>query len=269
MRKVLIWSVRLLGALVLVAFLFAGAVAGRIYWLATDGMPDYRLVDGASSWHGCIPPDAGRVEFVPLSAMPANAINAFLAVAEPDFLTREAYNPITDVLRRLWRGWLLGVKGGWASLGNSPISVAYVNQLLFCLNNPAGDRALPRFKDALLRYRIERDLPRRSILETVINTDYLRSGAYGMPAAALRYFQKPLTELSTGELAFLASAHGSVPFQVPRKYMDLPLERRNAFLKEAEMGRNIILDRMARMGALTVEQAAPAKLEPLNLQPQN
>jgi hypothetical protein len=185
MRKVLIWSVRVLGALLLVAFLLAAGAVGRAYWRATDGMPDHRLVDGASSWHGCIRPEDRRVEFVPLNAIPANAINAFLVVAnEPDFLTREPYNPITDVLRRLWRGRLLGVKGGWASLGKSAISVAYVNQLLFC---PTGD--------TLLHYRIERDLPRRSILETVINTDYFQSGAYGMPAAALTYSQRPLTEL--------------------------------------------------------------------------
>jgi penicillin-binding protein 1A len=265
MRKVLIWSARVLGALFVVAFLFAGAVAGRVYWLASDGLPDHRLVDGARSWHGCIPRDARRAEFVPLSAMPANAIDAFLAAArEPDFLTREAYNPITDVLRRHV------LRRRVASLGTSPISVAYVNQLIFCLNSPAGDQALWGAKAGWLHYRIERDLPRRSILETVINTDYLQSGAYGMPAAALTYFQKPLTELSTGELAFLASmrAHSN-PHGVPRGYRDLPLDRRNAILKEALMLRNIILDRMARMGALTAEQAAAAKLEPLNLQPQD
>jgi penicillin-binding protein 1A len=255
------------GALFLVSFLFVGALAGRGYWRVTDGLPDHRLVDGASSWHGCIPPDARRAEFVPLSAMPANAIKPFLALQEPDFLTREAYIPITDVLRRLWRGWLLGVKGARASLGTSPISVAYVNQLLFCLNRPAGDQTLWGSKPSWLQYRIERDLPRRSILETVINTDYFQNGAYGMPAAALTYFQKPLTELSTGELAFLERARArSNPHGVPRGYRDLPLDRRNAILNELLMVRNIVLDRMVRMGALTAEQAAAAKLEPLNLQ---
>jgi membrane peptidoglycan carboxypeptidase len=47
------------------------------------------------------------------------------------------------------------------------------------------------------------------------------------------------------------------------------LDRRNAILKEALMVRNIVLDRMAGMGALTAEQAAAAKLEPLNLRPQD
>jgi hypothetical protein len=56
---------------------------------------------------------------------------------------------------------------------------------------------------------------------------------------------------------------------VPRGYRDLPLDRRNAILNELLMVRNIILDCMARMAALTAEQAATAKLEPLNLNPQN
>jgi penicillin-binding protein 1A len=248
-----------LGALLIAAFVFAVAATGRIYWRITDGLPDHRLVAGASSWHGCIPPNAKRVEFVPLSAMPANAINAFLAFAEPDFLTREAYNPMTDALRRRRT----------RSLGTSPISVAYVHQLLFCLNNPAGDH-LRNAGASWLQYRIERDLPRRSILETVINTEYFRNGAYGMPAAAQTYFQKPLTELSTGELAFLESLRArSNPHGVPQNYMDLPSDRRNAILKEMLMIRNIILDRMTGTGAITAEQAAAAKLEPLNLQMQN
>lgn len=97
----------------------------------------------------------------------------------------------------------------------------------------------------------------------MINTAYLRNGAYGMPAAALRYFQKPLAELSTGELAFLASLLGSTSF-APAPYGDLPLDRRNAAIAEHQglKHRDIILDRMARMGALT----AAAKREPLNLQ---
>jgi penicillin-binding protein 1A len=113
----------------------------------------------------------------------------------------------------------------------------------------------------LLQYRIERDLPRRSILETVINTPYLGKDDYGMPAGALTYFQRPLAELNTGELAFLAGMRKSWSEVLNP---DLTAMRRDAILL-----RNTILDRMAGMGALTAEQAAAAKLEPLNLRPQN
>ena len=109
------------------------------------------------------------------------------------------------------------------SVGVSPISDAYVRQLLFCLNlnKLAGNPAHWHYKAGWLRYRIERDLPRRSILETVMNTAYLGSRAYGMPAAALRYFQRPLTELNIGELAFLAGLFkGASEFS----HMDLTLE---------------------------------------------
>jgi hypothetical protein len=240
MREVLIPIARVLGALLLVASLLAGAGAYRFYRAVASGLPDHGLAEGESSWHGCIPPSARHVEFVPLSAMPANAMNAFLAAREPDFLTREAYNPLNSWL------WRVKYRRTFA------ISVAYVQQLLFCLNTPAGYLRLS--KEDLLRYRIERDLPRRSILETVINTDYMGKGAYGMPAAALAYFQKPLTELSTGELAFLGSLSGTKPVSQAIRD-DLALKFRN-----------LILDRMVGMGALPAEQAAAAKLEPLNLQ---
>jgi penicillin-binding protein 1A len=92
-------------------------------------------------------------------------------------------------------------------------------------------------------------------LEVVLNTVYVGKGAFGMPAAALAYFQKPLTELSTGELAFLAGWAAA-------KYKWKP----DAVNEVALLVRNATLDRMAGMGALTAEQAAAAKLEPLNLQ---
>ena len=70
MREVLIRSVRILSALFLAAFLLVAPLEAEIYWLAASGLPDHHLVDGASSWHGCIPPNAKRGEFVPLSACP-------------------------------------------------------------------------------------------------------------------------------------------------------------------------------------------------------
>jgi penicillin-binding protein 1A len=239
-RKVLIWSVRIAAALLLAAFLLIGAVAGRAYWQAANGLPDHRLADGAS-WHGCVPPEARRFDFVPLSAMPAHAADAFLAAEEPDFLMREAYHPLTEVFKEVWfhKHFL-----------HAAISGYYANGLLYCQfpDDRSTGGAL-----YLLKYRIERDLPRRAILETVMNTVYFGRGAYGMPAAAQRYFQKPLAELSTADLAFLASLPRA-PFDVAR-HLDRALKRRNE-----------VLDRMADMGALTAEQVAAAKLEPLNPQ---
>jgi hypothetical protein len=121
MREVLLPIVRVLGVLLVAAFVVAAAAAGRIYWRASDGLPDHRLAEGAISWQGCIPPDARRVEFVPLNAIPANAINTFLIATEPDFLTREPYKPLNRLLSRA------------KYHRPSPISLAYVHQLLSAL----------------------------------------------------------------------------------------------------------------------------------------
>jgi hypothetical protein len=66
----------------------------------------------------------------------------------------------------------------------------------------------------------------------------------GMPAAALIYFQKPLTESSTGRLAFLASLRADS-------------------IHTALRFRNRVLDQMARMGVLAAGQGEAAKHEPL------
>src|SRR6516225_5956790 len=60
-----------------------------------------------------------------------------------------------------------------------------------------------KIKEVLLATRIEAALPKDRILELYLNEIYLGSGAYGVAAAALTYFDKSLDELTLGEAAFL------------------------------------------------------------------
>ena len=61
-----------------------------------------------------------------------------------------------------------------------------------------------KVKEILLATRIEEALPKDRILELYLNEIYLGSGAYGVVAAALTYFNKSLDELTLGEAAYLA-----------------------------------------------------------------
>jgi penicillin-binding protein 1A len=61
-----------------------------------------------------------------------------------------------------------------------------------------------KLNEALLAYKIERNLSKDEILELYLNQIYLGQRAYGFAAAAHIYFGKPLAELSLAETAMLA-----------------------------------------------------------------
>src|SRR5690606_1690880 len=60
-------------------------------------------------------------------------------------------------------------------------------------------------KEAILAFRIERSLSKSRILELYLNEIYLGYGSYGVAAAALNYFEKPLSALTIGDAAYLAA----------------------------------------------------------------
>ena len=57
----------------------------------------------------------------------------------------------------------------------------------------------------MLALRLERTFNKRQLLELYLNEIYLGLGSYGVAAAALNYFDKPLSELSLEEAAYLAA----------------------------------------------------------------
>ena len=62
-----------------------------------------------------------------------------------------------------------------------------------------------KIKEAILAFRIERALSKERILELYLNQIYLGSGAYGVAAASLEYFDKSIKELNYEEAALLSS----------------------------------------------------------------
>ena len=68
-----------------------------------------------------------------------------------------------------------------------------------------------KIKEAILAFRIERTLSKERILELYLNQIYLGSGAYGVAAASLEYFDKSIKELTYEEAALLAALPKAPP----------------------------------------------------------
>ncbi len=118
-----------------------------------------------------------------------------------------------------------------------------------------NDRSIKRkLREMQVAFEIERNFPKDRILELYLNQINLGNGAFGVEAAAQRYFGKPARDLNVAEAATLAGIPRSPTRYNPRRNPDLSVERRN-----------LILDLMANEGVLTRVEAERWKAYPLAL----
>ena len=96
-----------------------------------------------------------------------------------------------------------------------------------------GERAAERkIKEIILATRLEETLSKDRILELYLNEIFLGQNSYGVTAAALTYFNKPLRDLAPHEAAFLASLPKAPSDYHPVRRADRLLARRNFVLRE-------------------------------------
>lgn len=121
------------------------------------------------------------------------------------------------------------------------------------------ERTLARkIAEARVAMRIEDEYSKEEILELYLNEVYMGRSVYGVGTAAEYYFGKHAKDLGLTEAAMLAGL-----IQAPERYSP-------AVDKEAAIDRrNVVLDRMAELGMITIAEAAEAKPKPLGLRPRN
>lgn len=107
-------------------------------------------------------------------------------------------------------------------------------------------------KEAVLAVRMEEELPKDQILETYLNTVYFGQGAYGVEAAARRFFSKGVQEISLSEAALLAGMIASPEAYDPVRHPETAKSRRDHVLR-----------RMVSIGLIRPDDAHSAGAEPL------
>jgi len=108
--------------------------------------------------------------------------------------------------------------------------------------------------EALLAWKIEKNLSKDQILEIYMNQIYLGQRAYGFSSAAQIYFGKKLKDISIAEAAMLAG----LP-KAPSAYNPVVNPKR------ARARQQYILQRMQQLGYITDAQYAKAKDEQLKI----
>jgi membrane peptidoglycan carboxypeptidase len=169
-------------------------------------------------------------------------------------------------LRSVLRAFVANQRaGGEARQGASTLTMQYVRNVL--KSDPAlseRERAeatavSPGRKLREMRYAIavEDELGKEEILGRYLNIVYFGSGAYGIAAAAQRYFGKSPSVLTLPEAALLAGL-------VQSPNTDSPID---GDAEEALSRRSYVLRQMVRLGAVSEAEAARAEAEPLRLSP--
>ena len=117
------------------------------------------------------------------------------------------------------------------------------------------DRSLSRkIQELLLAFWLEREFTKDEILSIYLNRVYFGAGAYGVDAAARKYFSKSARDLTLGEAALLAGMLKGPSRYSPAADPDLA-QRRTA----------VVLNAMADIGYINPETARQVAADPYRL----
>ncbi len=132
---------------------------------------------------------------VPMKDLPPFVPKAFVAIEDRRFYSHFGVDPVG-----LMRAALANVLRRHISQGGSTITQQLAKNLFL-----TQERTFWRkMQELVLAIWLERKLRKNEILELYLNRVYFGSGAYGVEAAAQRYFGKPASQLKLAEAATLA-----------------------------------------------------------------
>ncbi len=184
--------------------------------------------------------------YMPIEAMPALVTDAFVSAEDKSFYEHEGLDA-----RGIIRAQVSNIGNlisGRRLEGGSTITQQVAKNFLL-----SSEQKIERkMKEWLVTRRIERAFTKNHILELYLNEIYLGNRSYGVNAAALNYFDKPLSELTIEEAAYLAAIPKGPNNYHPVSNYDRAVDRRNW-----------VINRLFEDGKITKEQSKAAQATPL------
>ncbi len=221
-------------------------LALSVLWNFSNNIPDYKFLKNYKppvsskvySGNGELVADFSKEKriFIPYESIPQNVISAFLSAEDKNFFSHPGVDA-KGVLRATINN-LQNILTSKRLEGASTITQQVAKNFLLT-NEVSLNRKL---KEAILAFRIERALSKERILELYLNQIYLGSGAYGVAAASLEYFDKSIKELDFAEAALLAALPKAPSKYNPYQDINLAKFRRDLVLKNLFDNKFIKLD---------------------------
>jgi len=186
---------------------------------------------------------------VPLRELPPYLPQAFIAIEDRRFYHHFGIDPI-GVARAFYANVLQrGVAQGGSTITQQLAKNLFLTQ----------ERTIERkTQEIVLALWLERKYSKKQILEVYLNRMYFGAGAYGVEAAARRYFNKSARQVTLAEAAMLAGLVKSPSRLAPTRNPD-----------GAERRAQIVLAAMADANMISESVAKEALHRPVKVVPQN
>ena len=175
--------------------------------------------------------------------IPINLKNAFLAAEDDQFFEHNGIRILSFA-----RAFFQLIQSGEIVSGGGTITMQVVRGYLLSRDQ----KILRKIKEIYLAFELESIASKQEIFSLYLNTIFLGNRAYGVEAAADKYFAKSIDQLSLAESALIASSA-----QLPSRINPIRSPERST------VRRNWILGRMYKLGYIGKAQFLLAINEPI------
>ncbi|WP_339737503.1 PBP1A family penicillin-binding protein [uncultured Maricaulis sp.] len=197
---------------------------------------DGRLIARRGSAHG---------RLAVIEELPHYVTDAVMAVED-----RRFYSHFGIDLIGTGRALLANIRAGRVVQGGSTLTQQLAKNLFL-----TSERTVRRkVQEVMLAFWLESQFTKDEILELYLNRVYFGGGAWGIEAAATRYFGKTASELNLGEAALLAGL-----LKAPSRYSPVNDAQR------AAARATVVLDLMAQTGRITEQERIDAAETPIRV----
>jgi penicillin-binding protein 1C len=218
-----------------------------ISWLATIQLPDFNNFENRNIANSTkIYDRTGKVllynihdnirrTIVPIDEISLYIQEATISIEDSHFYDHFGFRPTSFV-----RAVMVNILSGGYAQGGSTINQQVIKNALL-----TKDKTIARkLKEIVLSIKLDRELPKKTILQIYLNESPYGGTIYGVEEASLAFFGKKASEVQLTEAAYLAA----LP-QAPTYYSPYGKHR-----DDLEKRKNLVLGRMFELGYITEEE---------------
>lgn len=172
--------------------------------------------------------NANRIS-VPLSKIPENLQNAFIAIEDERFYSHNGID-----IKGILRAGASVLSSGSLDQGASTITQQLLKNVVFSGGNEAttSEKIQRKLQEQYLSLKLEKYVSKEEILENYLNTINLGQNTLGVQSASLRYFNKDVSKLTLSECAVIAGITKNPSGLNPISYPENNAERRKNILNK-------------------------------------
>lgn len=246
---------KLMRIIIIICIIALAGIGAGLAFSLSRGLPDVetnmtpnissRIYDAKGRLITTVHAEENRIP-VPISEVPQNLQNAFIAAEDVRFYEHHGIDP-RGIVRALFSNIINREATGQ---GGSTITQQLARNAFLSQEQTIKRKVLEIF----LALEIENKYDKQKILEMYMNQIYFGQGAYGIQTASRVYFGKDVKDLTLAQSAMLAGLPNSPNYYSPFRS-----------LEAAKSRQAVVLDQMAKYGYISEEQAQEAKVADVGL----